>query len=261
MDLSLIKEEYKNPPVPAGFKHVGGEWNTGFIIRQKLDAFFESPSEFVWVPTCLLPADGTQDAIHYDKQFGARPSLKYSGEPSAHVGAELAEQIKAVEQYGGFYMSRYLASMDDDAVPCSVEKRLPHVGVCRVTAAKTAHYYDGGPEVSAHMPYAAEMDSLLAWLLQDGKITQREIRKAAAYRDSKYQYRHAIYYCGIQDDEKNGFFDVLSNSDEWTQESYDEAYNAGCGLGCSYPSTARCYNRPYACYKFSGYRLALTLKK
>ena len=78
-----IKEEYKTPPVPTGFAHVKGEWDDGFVIRQIKDAF-ESESEFVWIPVCLLDADGTLDGQNFQEQFGAR-NYRYSGLPSRNV--------------------------------------------------------------------------------------------------------------------------------------------------------------------------------
>lgn len=246
-------------PIPNGFRYIKGDWNSGLIIRQCLDERFESASEFVWIPVCMLQADGTLNGVDYNEQFGAR-DYGYSGNPSRIIPDELAMQAESVRKYGGFYMSRYPISMDDDGSPCSVEKHMPYTMLTRVAAKKMAGKYNGGPDVIAHLPYAAEQDSMLAWLLQTGAITMQEIRRFAAIRDSRYPQRKAVYYTGIQEDERNGLFDVLSNVDEWTQEQYDEAYLNGCGLGCTYPKTARCYNRPYACYKYWGFRIALTLK-
>lgn len=246
-------------PIPSGFRYIKGEWDTGLVIRKCLDERFESASEFVWIPVCTLKADGTLDGVNCTEQLGAR-NFGYSGNPSRKVPEELLTQVESVKKYGGFYMSRYPVSMDDDGSPCSVAERMPYTMVTRVAAKKAAAAFPGGPDVTAHLPYAAEQDSMLAWLLQTGKMTLEEIRRFASIRNSRYPQRKPVYYSGIQEDERNGLLDVLSNVDEWTQEQYDEAYLNGCGLGCTYPKTARCYNRPYACYKYWGFRIALTLK-
>ena len=246
-------------PVPDGFRYLKGEWNTGLVIQRCLDQRFESASEFVWIPVCALEENGSLDGVDYDRKFGAR-TYGYSGIPSRNISAELLAQAESVEKYGGFYISRYPVSMDDDGSPCSVAERMPYTMVTRVGAKKTAQAFPGGSDVTAHLPYAAEQDSMLTWLLQNETITPKEIQRAISIRDSRYPQRKPVYYAGIQEDERNGLFDVLSNVDEWTQEQYDEAYLNGCGLGCTYPKTARCYNRPYACYKYWGFRIALTLK-
>lgn len=246
-------------PVPDGFRYIKGEWNTGLVIQRCLDQRFESASEFVWIPVCALEENGSLDGVIYDRKFGAR-NYGYSGIPSRNPPEELLAQAESVQKYGGFYISRYPVSMDDDGSPCSVSERMPYTMVTRVSAKKTAQSFPGGSDVTAHLPYAAEQDSMLAWLLQNETITPKEIQRAISIRDSRYPQRKPVYYAGIQEDERNGLFDVLSNVDEWTQEQYDEAYLNGCGLGCTYPKTARCYNRPYACYKYWGFRIALTLK-
>lgn len=246
-------------PVPDGFRYLKGEWNTGLVIQRCLDQRFESASEFVWIPVCALQADGTLDGVTNDRKFGAR-NYGYSGIPSRKIPAELLAQAESVEKYGGFYISRYPVSMDDDGSPCSVAERMPYTMVTCVAAKKVAAAFPGGKDVTAHLPHAAEQDSMLAWLLQNETITPKEIKRAISIRDSRYPQRKPVYYAGIQEDERNGLFDVLSNVDEWTQEQYDEAYLNGCGMGCTYPKTARCYNRPYACYKYWGFRIALTLK-
>ncbi len=253
----MTQETYQHPHVPAGYKHIRGEWDSGFVIRY-IKNEFESESEFVWIPVGALRADGTQDGVHYDRQFGTRKELKYSGEPSLKVPEELAGQMESIEKYGGFYMSRYPVSLDDDGEPCSVARRVP-VTMSLRSAAKTARRFEGGPDVSAHLPYAAEMDTMLAWLVQTENLTPREIREAAAVRESRTAGRKMPHACESHSRERNGFYDVLSNVDEWTQEQIDEPYLSGCGSGCSFPKTARCYFRPYACYAFTGFRIALRI--
>lgn len=259
MTAETICGSTASAPVPSGFRHIKGEWNTGWVIRQCLDERFESASEFVWIPVCTLEPDGTLDGVERGQRLGAR-EYGYSGVPSRNVPAELLAQAESVKKYGGFYMSRFPVSMDDDGSPCSVAGRMPCTMVSRVAARKLARAYNGGPDAAAHLPYAAEQDSMLAWLLRSGAITMEEIRRFTSIRDSRYPQRKPVYYSGVQEDERCALVDVLSNVDEWTQEQYDEAYLNGCGLGCTYPGTARCYNRPYACYKYWGFRLALTLK-
>lgn len=253
-----IRNEYKNPPIPAGYRHIKGEWDTGFVIGQCRDARFDSVSEFVWIPVCVLAADGTLNGSEYNVQFGAR-DYGYSGQPSRNVPEELQKQAESVEKYGGFYISRYPMSMDDDGRLCSVAGNVPYTMINRVSAKKAAEQFECGSDAVAHLPYAAEQDSVLAWLLQTGQLTDAELRRAVSMRDARYPQRRPVAETGRQGQEKNGLFDVISNVDEWTQEQYDEAFLNGCGQRCIYPKTARCYNRPYACYKYYGFRVALCL--
>ena len=258
MNLDKIKPEYKTPPVPQNFFHIGGSWNNGFVIKQKHDEY-GIENEFVWIPVCTLPADGTSGSAVKNGQFGAR-DYGYSGKTYGAVTQELKAQEKNVKRHGGFYISRYPISLNEGGEPVSAAKHIPMTMVSRLSAVNIAHRYKGGPCADGHLPYAAEMDSMLCWLLMSDKLTEREVKEAVAVRDTRLPGRGPVSYTGLKYDEKNGLFDVINNVDEWTQESFDEPAAAGCGHGCSFPQTARCYFRPYACYSYTGFRIALLLK-
>ena len=46
-------ENYKNPPIPEGYKHFEGSWDNGFVIKRKSDE-----SQFIWIPVGYLEYDG-----------------------------------------------------------------------------------------------------------------------------------------------------------------------------------------------------------
>ena len=58
------KASYKNPPIPSGFEHVCGKWNSGFVIECKFDR-----SQFVWIPVGFLRTNGTLDGNFLQKNL------------------------------------------------------------------------------------------------------------------------------------------------------------------------------------------------
>lgn len=96
----------QNPPVPEGFVHVEGQWNTGFVVEDP------AGNQFVWIPV-----DGTAVSLG-----------RYSFVDNEATGNSYLEQLKddnmqgyqeslpddfaqSVEQYGGYYVGRYESAL------------------------------------------------------------------------------------------------------------------------------------------------------
>lgn len=246
-------ENYKNPPIPAGYSHVSGEWDTGFIIKRDSDG-----SEFVWIPTETLPKDGK---IGKEKgfSFGYRP-YGYSGGIDGDVPAVLAEQVESVKKYGGFYITRYTLSLGADGEYHSHPNALPHTGICRDEADEIGSKFALSQGVKSHLPYAAEMDSAACWLIENGKKTQRDITDAGDKRDVRGHSDEVTMTASDEALYAMGIYDLAGTVDEWTQEAYDGAHLWGCCKPCAYPLAYRCYFVPYPCYTYTGLRAALYIE-
>ena len=59
---NVYSENYANPPVLEGYKHVCGERNNGFVIERSFDG-----SQFVWIPV------GSLDSIGFDIYSNLKP--------------------------------------------------------------------------------------------------------------------------------------------------------------------------------------------
>lgn len=247
---------YMTPPLPAGYEHIGGTWDTGYIIRRSSDM-----SELVWIPVAALDADGSIDGRSYDRKFGCR---SYGYRRDDECGFERRDnpafdaQLKSVEKYGGFYITRYAVSRGKDGKPASVKGVPAWTMINRRDAESAARGFEAMEGVSSHLPYAAEQDCVFAWLIKCGLLTADEIARAGAQRNTRNPNRSMGHTgcCG----EKAGIYDVAANIDEWSQESYDGSFSWGCGSNCQWPGTSRCYFLPYACYTFTGYRAVLCIE-
>ena len=63
---TLYFGNYTNPPIPEGWEHVEGKWDTGLVIED-----FKG-NQFVWVPVGFLDANGTLDGTNFTEKFGRR---------------------------------------------------------------------------------------------------------------------------------------------------------------------------------------------
>ena len=93
----LLKDySYDLPIIPQGFKHILGNWDTGYVIQD------EYGNEFVWIPVGML--DEKEPIQAFKKYY--RENKKQS--PNTDEYIKIQESIK---KYGGFYIARYEASL------------------------------------------------------------------------------------------------------------------------------------------------------
>ncbi len=93
-------KNYVNTPIPEGYKHVGGEWDSGYVIERSSDG-----SQFVWVPVGSLDSNGTLDGEHFSEKFGRRNYMNNEfSDISYHetLEDELLEQLESVKNMEGF---------------------------------------------------------------------------------------------------------------------------------------------------------------
>ena len=89
------KENFNNPYILDGFRHVEGEWNTGFVVEDELG------NQFVWVPVFN---EIKEDVVKLSrKNFIINPII-----PIENCFNDNYEKfIKSALENGGFYISRY----------------------------------------------------------------------------------------------------------------------------------------------------------
>lgn len=265
--VNVYSKEYDHPPVPKGYEHVSGEWNNGFVIRRLRDGL-----EFVWVPVGSLEADGTLDGDSFTEKFGRRNYQKDGFSKHAfheELEGELLVQLESVKKYGGFYVSRYNISLNTEGVPQTVKGGVPLVDISYDEAQKLAAMVETGPDISSHLLFGAEYDSVLAWLIHSGAKTIEDVREDSTawgnHWNTSMGPQQVVETGSCEEWSANGIYDFAGNVDEWTQERSGSNLRAVRGGNYYYdghdcPVCYRCGINPFRKYHNTGCRAALYIK-
>ena len=258
---------YVNPPIPEGYKHVCGQWNNGFVIERDSDG-----SQFVWVPVGSLDSDGTLDGEHFSQKFGRRNYMKdefsYDGFNEV-LNGELLEQLESVIKYGGFYISRYNISKSSAGKPQSIKGVMPWVNINFDDAKKIASTIEDNEAVKSHLTFGAEYDSPLEWFIKTEVKTLAEIAEDSTEWGNHWNTENSprkVVETGSR--EKwcaNNIYDFAGSVDEWTQEQNESSYRVIRGgnyyyNGNFYPVSSRICNDPIDYYDDTGFRATLYIK-
>ena len=259
---NVYSENYMNPPIPEGYKHVCGEWNNGFVIERRSDG-----SQFVWIPVGSLDYDATLDANHYDVRFGRRNYCNDKFENDEVCGdskRELMAQFKSVIKYGGFYISRYNISKSPKGKPQSVKGGKP-IEVNRIDAKKIAATIEDTEAVKSHLTFGAEYDSVLAWFIKSEAKTVKEIAEDSTnwgnYRNTENAPKAVVETGSCEKWCVNNIYDFAGNVREWTQETRLYGIVRGGDYGaCGNNLPVACRNECYCHDIYVGFRAALYIK-
>lgn len=264
---NVYSENYANPPIPEGYKHVCGEWNNGFVIERSSDG-----SQFVWIPVGCLDSNGTLDGVSFTEKFGRRNyrNNEFSeGEFHETLTGELALQFESVKKYGGFYISRYNISKSVAGKPQSVKGVMPWVNINFDDAKEVASTIENNEAVKSHLTFGAEYDSILEWFIKSNARTRSEIAENSTnwgnHWNTKNSPRRVVETGSREEWRTNNIYDFAGNVDEWTQEKNDSSYlvirggnyNDNC---YDYPVAYRICFDPNFGYDIAGFRATLCIK-
>lgn len=264
---NVYSENYANPPIPDGYKHVCGEWNNGFVIERCSDG-----SQFVWIPVGSLDSNGTLDGEHFSEKFGRRNYMndEFSDDKFNEVlNGELLEQLESVKKYGGFYISRYNISKSSAGKPRSVKGVMPWVNINFDDAKEVASTIENNEAVKSHLTFGAEYDSVLEWFIKSNERTRSEIAEDSTNWGNHWNTKNAprmVVETGSREDwSTNNIYDFAGNVDEWTQEQNNSSYRVIRGghynfIGNRFPACYRNYDYSNSDYNGTGFRATLCIK-
>lgn len=264
---NVYSEWYANPLVPKGYKHICGEWNNGFVIERCSDG-----SQFVWIPVGSLDSNGTLDGEHFSEKFGRRNYRQNEfsdGEFNEPLSDELLRQLESVKKYGGFYISRYHISKGANDKPQSVKGAMPWVNINWFDAKEVASTMEQSREVTSHLAFGAEYDSVLEWFMKSGAKSPKEIVEASTnwgnYWNTKSSPKQVVETGSREKWSVNNIYDFAGNVDEWTQEQNESSHRVIRGGNCNYdgngyPVAYRSYDDPNCHYDNTGFRATLYIK-
>ncbi len=256
--------DYMSPPVPEMWKHVRGEWNTGFIIQDN------AGNEFVWIPVGALNPNGTLDGKTFNERFGRRnyQNDEFSDtEFNEKMDNELLEQINSVKKYGGFYISCFTISRNEKTgEPQSVKGQLPWTGIDWIWAKKVGSKFGDGRFVKSHLTFGAEYDSTLEWIIVSKAKSYDEVANDSTKWGNFWNNpdsSKAMSQTGCNKEwTANGICDLAGNVEEWTQEKNGGLLRVTRGgnylyNGDHFPVSYRNYYYPYEDFAKVGFRVAL----
>ena len=261
---TIYSDNYVNPPIPKGYKHVCGGWNDGFVIEKIFGG-----SQFVWIPVGSLDSNGTLDGKEFSEKFGRRYFMgeydKYRGLSfKEDFNYEFIQQFDSVKKYGGFYISRYNISKSPTGKPRSVKGAMPWVNLEIFEAEKIASTMeDSRAALKSHLVYGAEFDSVLEWFIKTKAKSLVEIveksNKLGNYNTGEIAVTGSREEWCI-----NNIYDFAGNVFEWTQEkkySSDPVTRGGSYKedGDKYPVSSRENDRLFGRDDI-GFRVALSIE-
>lgn len=263
----VYSTNHVNPPIPEGYKHIGGEWNNGFVIERCSDG-----SQFVWIPVGSLDSNGTLDGEHFSEKFGRRNHMNnefWDDEFNEVLNAELIEQIESVKKYGGFYISRYNISKSSAGKPRSVKGVMPWININFYDAKKVASTIEDNEAVKSHLTFGAEYDSVLEWFIKSNARVRSEIAEDSTnwgnYQNTEKSPKRIVETGRREEWCVNNIYDFAGNVGEWTQEkkqSSKRVIRGGdysyCGNDC--PVAYRYCVYPIDCFDNTGFRVTLYIK-
>lgn len=256
---NTYSENYVNPPIPEGYKHVCGEWNNGFVIERCSDG-----SQFVWIPVGSLASNGTLDGVSFDEKFGRRDFMNDEfSEDDFHeaLTLKLRLQIESVRKYGGFYFSCYAISINSETYKLqSVSGAKTLVTGSFDEARKKASTIENDDAVKSHLTFGAEYDSVLEWLLETQVKTRAEIVHDSSTWGNYHYKDNPEHKTGCKEEWcVNNIYDLAGDMQEWTQEQYQSQYRVvrGGNHNVNYPVAYRVNSHPTLQY---GFRVTLWIK-
>lgn len=261
----MYNPRYVEPPIPRGYRYAFGTWYNGFVIEKVLDG-----SQFVWIPVGSLDPDATLDGINFSEKFGRRNfSNPCFCECTETISDELIKQIESIRKYGGFYISRFNISIDENRKAKSIQGANPCICVDYNQAKKIAATMEEGSSLKSHLVYGAEYDSMLSWLIKSNVKSYDEVAidstKWGNYFNNPNAFKALMVTGSNEDWSANGIYDIAGNMSEWTQESsihYNAVLRGGKFFyyGDIYPAAHREIQNPFSKDTHGCFRTALYIR-
>ena len=261
-------------PLPSGFHYVGGDISTGLVISDKqgdtLDASgVDMGNQFVWIP---VSSEEDLTRTNFDTATGqpttGLDTTKYT-EPYANgystEASEYSTMRTQVLKYGGFYIGRYEAGVNDTTLRTKVTTN--QTVVCKKGVAPY-NYIPWGVDMNevniAFAPSANNPDNVntdgAVYLAKNMYTSSNSVTSTLTYGcewDAMCRYigdsQRKTPETGfpeltgsVSTDVSKNIYDLAGNCYEWTMEAYDTdgRVERGGDYSLADPVSSRGYNSP-----------------
>ena len=150
-------QNFNKPYILKGFKHVEGEWNTGFVIEDDLK------NQFVWVPISNIEKENVVKLKKKDFIVGAN-ILK-----EGCFDDNYENFIKSSLENGGFYISRYEVGIDHETLVSKANKKLL-TGINKKEVENKIEKMYVNTDFNCELVNGYAYDSTIEWLTNNNNI-------------------------------------------------------------------------------------------
>ena len=279
-------------PLPSGFHYVGGDISTGLVISDKqgdtMDASGTSMgNQFVWIP---VSSEADLERTNFDRTTG-QPTTRLDTtaytEPYAKGYSTEAEEYNTMKtqvlKYGGFYIGRFEAGVNDTTLRTKVTTN--QTVVCKKGVAP----YN-------FVPWGKSMNDIDTAFIPSNNNSDNVNTNGAVYLAKNFASQHnytsvtstLTYGCewdamcryigdsqrttpkkdapeltgSVSTDVSKNIYDLAGNCKEWTMEADGTNSRVLRGGSCygANPVSSRGFNIPTGCNDSSSFRPTLYIK-
>lgn len=216
----MINKEYNTnssmmPYILEGFKHIEGEWNTGFVIED------ENQNQYVWVPCSNKESENIVKLEKRNFEMPAFISKDFC------LDFEYEDFIKSALENGGFYISRFEIG-NENGNPVSKLGAKLWKDVTKDEAEEIAENMYKANNLNCRLINGIAYDTALYWLEQTNNMEFSNI----IFNESLEVYAGRNSF--------NNIYDLLDNAFELTSEmSYETVIIRGVLNNESYKNRNR----------------------
>ena len=240
-------------PLPNGFYYVGGDINTGLVISDKQNDTINASgtsmgNQFVWIP---VSSEADLTRTNFDSNGQPTTNAPASGlnvtncsEPYASGYSTEASEYNTMKtqvlKYGGFYIGRFEAGVNDTALRKGATTA--QTVVCKKGVAPY-NYVPWGTSMSDASEISGKSGAVYLAKNFASQHNYTSVTSTLTYgceRDAMCRYigdsqrttptKSAPELTGsVADDVSKNIYDLAGNCWEWTMEANDTLSRVGCG--------------------------------
>lgn len=230
-------------PIPEGARRVYPSWGNGqFVICDSLGNYWTWISILELTPNGIL--NGLEDQRYGRRQFGQTNFFAPTPFFSNKVYHEiiLQEIVDMVLGNGGFYISSFPISREEDGIPRSIPDQFPWINV-RCCEAMNLIPQMAGSGTMTRVPSGADFDTVAQSLIDSGALTYSEVTEDSSSWGNYYNSTGKM----------EGFFKTYcpQHPEFCVNGIWHFAGNQGCITTECFDSSSDC---PYICYRGGSYK-------
>lgn len=177
-----------------------------------VDEIRQQYNQFVWVPSIPEEVKLKKEIYISIYQERYRNNPIYRCEDAA-VNA-VQQEMKSMQKYHGFFVSRYYISKTENGIPMSVKGNKPWTSVDYIEARTASYTLEDSQEVHTHLLFEQECISMIQWINKSGTklLETSDTESSLVYKAKRKLFPKKIKETGENPDlSVNNIADFKSN--------------------------------------------------